>query len=314
MAFSTAGFPEGLIREMLEGIVEDETAFADGSVGRRITEKTSMSGRIPIRGTQGGVARGQNRKLGPLEEAKAYNYGVTFVQYNAGAYPGYGLLSDEERNDAEYFFDRDAVELEIRTATREANTGLDRDYGDLLADPVVNQPFDVLVDGSGNWGVSTTAMANDLRNLREVIVPKADTIIIGRQAANLMLNNDDLLATPLGGNAYVGGTGAKELLAEWLVRYIGFTDVQYMERLYNSSDVAVDEGNETLEYIFDFGVWVGYGDDLVLVHPNAPDQDTLEIERVTRKRAHEIQYVRYDDLIRPSLKKGATVQNISTPP
>lgn len=306
MAFSVSGFPEGLVREMLEGIVEEETAFADSVMGRKITERSAMSGRIPIRGTTGGVGRGENRALAPLEEAKAYAYNVTFAQYNAAAYVGYGLLSDEEKNDAGYFFNEDALGLEMRTARRDANTGLDRDFDTLISSTSLNTEFDVTSNG-GTWsGVST--MAANLRTLREVTSPGATDIIIGRAAKNIMSDNDDFLATPIGGNAYAGGSGEEQLLAEWLKRYCGYTNVHFFERLKNTAGIGA---TAALGYHFDLGVWVGYADDLVMVSPQNDEQNSLEIERVTRKRATEIQFTRYDDMIRPTLLKGATVTNLT---
>lgn len=307
MAFSTAGLPEGVIREMLTGIVADELAFAD-EVCRRVTGRAAMTGRIPIRGTAGGVGRGENQALAPLSEAKAYDYEVSFAPYTAAAYVGYGLLSDEEKNDSTYFFDEDAINLEMQTARRDANTALDRSLSSALSSVTLNDALNVTANG-GAWDSGTSTPAANLREAREELAPHSDTIIIGRAAANALMDTDDFLATPIAGNAYDGGVGNQPLLELWLKQYLRFKNVYIFDRLALSS--GVNQAN-VIEHLFDDGVWVGYQDDLILVHPDNDEQDSLEIERVVRKRAYEIQHTRYDDIIRPSLIKGVTLTNVLT--
>lgn len=309
-AFDVADFPDGLIREMLTGIVTQETAFADDLCGRQFRQKTSLEGGIPIRGTTGGVARGENRNLPPGAEAKPYNYDVGSVSYKAGAYVGFGELTDEERGAAGYYFDQDAVSLEIETAVREANTALDRDLAAVLESTTLNTEF-ALGSSGGDWddlGTSSTMYAN-LLTLREVTVKGAPTIIYGRGAANTMKQHEDFLASGISGNYYAGGAAPESALQAWLKEYVGFTNVYRFDRLYNTDTDPEDAAS--LDYLFDDFVWVGYDDDLVMVHPDWEDQDKVEINRVTRRRLHEIQFSRYDDIIRPTLLKGAIVTGLN---
>lgn len=309
-AFDISDFPDGLIREMLTGILTRETSFADELCGRQYRQKTSLTGGVPIRGGKATVARGENQGLRPGAEAKPYTYDVSSATYEALAYVGYGTLTDEERGAAGYYYDQDAVALEIETAVREANTALDLKLEAVLESTTLNTEF-ALGSNGGDWddfGASSTMFQN-LRTLRQVTVPGADTIILGRNAENTMLQHDDFLASEIAGNYYAGGSGEESVLHAWLRQYIGFTNVFKFDRLYNADTDPADDINYT--YAFDNGVWVGYADDLVLIHPDWEDQDKVEVERVTRQRLHEIQFSRYDDIIRPTTKKGAIVTGLN---
>ena len=303
-AFDIAGFPDGLIREMLTGIVEQETAYADVLCGRQFRQKTTLEGGIPIRGTKASVARGENRNLPPGAEAKPIRYDVGSVSYKAGAYVGFSELTAEERGAAGAYFDQDAVALEIETAVRDANTALDRDLDAMLQSTSLNTEYALSVDWDDFGAVSS--MFGDLKTLRQVTVPKADTIIIGRNAQNTMLQHDNLLAKV---NQYSGGAADPGILESWLRASIGFTNVFIFDRLYNSDTDPSDAANN--DYLFDDSVWVGYFDDIVMVHPDWEDQDRVDVEWVTRRRLHEVQFSRYNDLLRPTQGKGAIVTGLN---
>lgn len=312
MAYQIASLPDiGTVQEVLDGIIQETPSAADRLCRRVGDNKTALSGKIAIRGTTWTVTRGENRNLAPLEEANDYEADISFVQYNAGAYVGTSLLSDEERNDANAIADLDAYAQSLETARHDANTGLARDLAAVLKDTTatVNQSFNVTSAGNGVWDASGAEMDTDLRTVREVTVPGADMIVIGRGARQTMIKNDQFLASELGGNQYADGSGRYGALTQWLRDYTGFSRVEYFDTLYNSAALAADP---TLAYIFDNDIWVGYSDDLVLVHPNSPIQDTQEANRITSKRAWKLQYSRYDAIIRGSAAKGVVLTDFQT--
>lgn len=311
MAYSPSDLAPGLIREMLTGIVEEEQSIVD-QIWRRIDRPTRLTGNINIRGTGATVAKGLNQGLAPLEAAQPYSYTNDFVQFVCKAYVGYGLLSDEERNDHDASFDEDAVAAELATAYRDANTSLDLAAMADLTSTALNTEFNVTSTGGGVWsdGGTASTLAADLRQVREVTAPNSDTIIIGRTGRNLMMEHEDFLATASAtGNYYAGGTAAYQALRNWLQSVIGFTNVHFLEKLYDSAAVDADP---SLAYIGADVIWIGHGEDLINVHPRSPINDAAEVVRDVDRRAHKIAVTRYDDTIRPTQLKGATLTNYTS--
>lgn len=306
MSYQLNGFPDDLIREMLTGIIETEVAFADTACGQQFRKQTSLTGSVPIKssGATLGTIEGY-AGLAPGEVAPGEEYTVTSVAYTAKARVGKGILTDEERNDYDAMFNEDAVNAQLTTARQNANTRLDKYLETILSSTSLNTEA---AAGSGygpGWGSASSTMAADIRKVRETVAPGADTIIIGRALKNVMLDNDALLATPIAGNNYGGGTGAESILVAWLKQYTDFTNVLFFDKKYDSSGGR--GAAAAVSYLFDSLAWVGYSDDLVLVHPTGPINDLVDIERKSEVRSHVIQYSRYDDILRPTLLKGAVM-------
>ena len=311
--FQLNGLAPDLIREMLTGIIEAETAFADVACGNQFRQVTALAGNIPVLGSGAtlGTIEGY-AGLVPGEAAPGEEYDVTYAAYTARARSGKGILTDEQRNDFTAMFGEDAVESALRTARQNANTRLDKFLETKLSSTSLNTEFAAGGVGGLTWKSSSSTMAADLRKCREETAPGADTIIIGRALRSVMLDNDGLLGSALTGNQYAGGTGNTTALEAWLKEYIGFDRVLFFDKKYDSSGGR--GATPAVSYLFDALGWVGYADDLVLVHPTGPSNDLAEIERAAEVRSHVIQYTRYDDILRPTVLKGAVLTGFTATP
>lgn len=311
--FQLNGFPPDLIREMLTGIIESETAFADEVCGSQFRLVTSMTGSVPVLGsgaTLGTIEGWQG--LVPGESAPGEEYDVTYASYLAKARSGKGILTDEQRNDFSAMFGEDAVESALRTARINANTRLDKYLEQKIQSTSLNTNFAAGGLGGLTWKSTSSKMAEDLRKCREETAPGADTIIIGRALRSVMLDNAGLLGSAISGNNYAGGTGETTILTAWLKEYIGFENVHFFDKKFDSSGGR--GATPAVSYLFDTYGWVGYGEDLVLVHPTGPANDLAEIERAAEVRSHVIQYTRYDDILRPTVLKGAVLSGFTAAP
>jgi hypothetical protein len=311
--FNLNGFPPDLIREMLEGIVESEQAFADTACGQQFRLQTALAGNVPVKGSGATLGTTEGYEgLAPGEVAPGEEYDVTYVAYTAKARVGKGILTDEERNDYSAMFSEDAVEGALRTARINANTRLDKYLETIIASTSLNTEAPAGTGFGPTWKSTSSTMASDLRIMREVTAPGADTIIIGRALKNVMLDNDALLGSAISGNNYGGGTAANSILEAWLKEYIGFSNVLFFDKKIDSSGGR--GAAPTVSYLFDTYGWVGYANDLVLVHPTGPINDLADIERAAERRAHVVQYTRYDDVIRPTKLKGAVATGFTAAP
>lgn len=311
--FQLNGFPADLIREMLVGIIEDEKAFADEACGTQFRLVTALNGSVPILGSGAtlGTIEGWEG-LVPGQSAPGEEYDVTSVTYSAKARSGKGILTDEQRNDFTAMFGEDAVESALRTARINANTRLDKFFESKIESTSLNTEFAAGGLGGLTWKSASSTMAADLRKCREETSPGADTIIIGRALRSVMLDNDGLLGSSISGNNYAGGTGETTILTAWLKEYIGFSNVLYFDKKYDSSGGR--GAAPAISYFFDTKAFVGYSDDLVLVHPTGPANDQAEVERVAEARSHAIQYSRFDDVLRPTKLKGAVLAGFTATP
>lgn len=305
MGFQTNGLAPELIREMLEGIVEDEKCFADIACGQQFRVPTALTGNVNVKSSSAtlGTIEGY-LGLAPGEEALGEEFTVSSVAYEAKARVGKAVITDEERNDYDNAFTDDAYNALLTQAYRTSGTKLDKFLETKLESTVLNGNAIAGAGGYGvGWGASASDMLKDIRLAREVLSPGADTFIVGRVLRNVMLGNDGLLATPLSGNNYGGGSAEESILSAWLKQYGGFTNVLFFDRMYNSAG-ARGNTDPTVAYFFDNFAWVGYSEDLVLVHPNHPINDLSEESRTTEKRSALLQFTRYDDIIRPTKLKG----------
>lgn len=311
--FNLNGLPSDLIREMLEGIVETETAFADTVCGQQFRLQTALAGNVPVKGSGATLGTTEGYEgLAPGEVAPGEEYDVTYVAYTAKARVGKGILTDEERNDYTAMFSEDAVDGALRTARINANTRLDKFLETKLSSTSLNAEAAAGTGFGPTWKSTSATMAADLRKMREETAPGADTIIIGRALRNVMLDNDALLGSAISGNNYGGGTGQTTILEAWLKEYVGFANVHFFDKKIDSSGGRGE--SPTVSYLFDTYAWIGYSNDLVLVHPTGPINDLADIERKAEVRAHVIQYTRYDDILRPTLLKGAVATGFTAAP
>jgi len=306
MAYQPGNLAPDLIREMLQGIVENEKSFADLVCGTQFRQVTQMQGSVNVRDSAAtlGIVDGY-LGLAPAEESPGEEFGVTSVTYHAKPRVGKTVITDEERNDFDAAFGEDLVNDRMAQAYRSANTKLDKYLETKLSSTSLNEEFAAGSDGGGTWTGATSTMADDLRTCRETFAPGADTIIIGRALRNVMLDNDGLLASPVAGNYYGGGTGEASILEAWLKQYIGFKNVYFFDKMYNTGNAR--GGTPAVGYLFDALAWVGYADDLVLVHPSHAINDIAETERIVAKRTDLVQVARYDDILRPTLLKGSVI-------
>ena len=289
----------------MQGIVETETAFTDLVCGKQFRQVIQMQGSVNVRDSAAtlGIIDGY-LGLAPGEESPGEEFGVTPVTYHAKPRVGKSVITDEERNDFDAQATEDLVNDRLTQAYRSSNTKLDKYLETKLSSTALNEEFAVGSDGGGTW-TGTSTMADDLRTCRETFAPGADTIIIGRALRNVMLDNDGLLASPVAGNYYGGGTGETSILEQWLKQYIGFKNVFFFDKMYNTGNAR--GGTPAVGYLFDALAWVGYADDLVLVHPSHAINDLAETERITSKRSDVVQVSRYDDILRPTLLKGSVI-------
>lgn len=304
-------FPDGLIREMLVGIVEEEESLVDKIFGRQIRDLVAMSGEIPRDGTESGVARGDNQALKPGVEAEEGEGEVDTVSYNARAYVG-EYLTPEEVVATLAYYGEEGLARDLRAARRDANTALDRKVfgtAGILASTSLNNERDATSAGGGPWSDSgsNSNPVKDIRYAKQTGAPGADTVIVGLNPKNSLMIHSDVLADKM----YFGGAGTdnEEGLENWFKRKFGFRNVFFIEKLFNSAAKTKDP---SLSYIGENLVWIGYHDDLCLVHPRHQINDQATQERVQKRRSWRTQFVRYDDAIRPTKEKGVVVTNVQT--
>lgn len=300
-------FPAGLIAEMLRGIVEAETSLVD-EIFTPYERTTLLSGNITIDGSESGLARGENQHLGAGVDAKEHKGAIGSVAFDARAYVGKSLLTDEAANNFEAL-DEDAMNRELKIAYRDANTALDRYAWDsVLASTSKNVEADVTNLGFGDaaWddGGTASTPVQDIRHIIQVSAPGADTGIIGRAVANGLMIHPDVVAEL---SNFSAGTEDEDGLKAWLKRKFGLRTVHIIKKLYNAAGV----GSVTPTYIGDTVAWFGHAADLINVHPQFSRQDSAETFRLT-SRSMLTQVARYDDPIRPTQTLGAIATNVTS--
>jgi hypothetical protein len=304
MSQSLASLPDGVVREIFRGVTEEETAWIDEYVGRRVDDVMTMSGSIPVSDSDSSLGRGLNKGLPPLAEAEEFHSTMGSVAYNATAYVGLSSLSDEAKNDRQ-FYGEDALAEELTKARRDSNTALDLYLSDILTSTSFNVEYDVTSAGSGAWddGGLASDPITDIRSARDSSAPGSDTIIVGRLARNALQVHPDVIAQF---SNIAAGTIGDEALLNWLKVTFGFENALVFDKKYNSAN----SGQSTsISYIFDTGIWIGTWNDVVLVHPDMDNQDNVSVERMQTKRGDRTQVERYDDIIRPTQEKGCTLTN-----
>lgn len=301
--------PQSAIREILDGLEAGDTALPDRIFGTQLRMATTMSGSIPRYLVEHGVKRGNNMNMQPLEEAEEYEDGIGSLSYNALGSVGLGFISDEHKNDLGVY-GVDAVANGVQQAVQDANTALNRKMATLLTNTTSNAEADVtstLYTGAGDaaWSDGGTASTpyEDLLYIVQELCPSADFFVMGRAVAAALRVHDDIKARL--SNYSAGGVTDDELKA-FMASNFGLAGEIFnkKEALYNS---AAKGQTMSRVHLMPNGLWIGERDALVQIHPNHPEQDNAEINRVTRKRAYEVQYTRYDDLQVSSTDLGVTV-------
>jgi hypothetical protein len=293
-AFDTTNVPDTLVREMLSGILSENTGEWERILGRIYMDKTSLGGEIPRRDSRHTVPRGNNKDLGPAEQAQPHNEVPGEISYKALAQVGYGILTDEERISADHVFSVDEVNEQLEVAVRESHAACSRKLEERLESTTSNQTFDVTTDGNGDWydkGSSST-FVDDVQYAQRVLVPGSDTAVMGPNVANIIARHKQFTA---GINYFEGGVGKRSEVEAFLSDTLRIPNVFVLEVLLDS-ETAIDATSITPEWLFDDGFWLGYGTALVGVKPNHVSQDSAEIGRVLRGRLHELMFAQYVDI------------------
>lgn len=306
MGFDLNSVPEQVLRSIALGLVTTEQAVAD-TLCTKFTEKTTLSGRVPVLSSKATMARADNVGLGPGEEPKAHGGKLKpSTPYNCLAYVGYDEITDEERNDLSVF-SLDYIADRVRQARVDSNMGVDLKLQEILESTSLNTEFDVTSDGNGAWTdkVNSTPL-EDMVEAKHTFCPGADTIIYGPAIKRALLAHPDLIAEYSQFNA-----GALDIdgLSALIARKTGITNVQYVEKFYDSAN----EGQAvSVTYLFDTLFWMGHKRDLVMVDPaNAAINNKAEIERVVSRRLHQVQHTRYIDILRNTQELGAVFSNVA---
>ena len=299
-AFDVNDVNGDMMRDAITSIMSKDTAEADRICGRIYRDKVLLDGFIPKRSSRHTVPRGENRNLSPKAPAVPIQSEVQMVAYHALAQVGRSEISDEEEATAGALFNKDELAEQLEVCRRDANAAVDRNLAARLSSTTSNAEYDVTVDGAADWadGGSLSTMSKDIRNVKREIIPGADTIVIGPRAKQTMLQHAALLA---GINNYATTAGASGAAAgaleSWLKTDEEFENVFFLDKLVDNGTDRDGSTAPTKAHLFNDGVWIGYHDALIQVHPNAPAQDTAEIGRVLGNRLYDILYARYTDVV-----------------
>jgi len=307
MGFDVGSIPEHTLREISYGLSSEAESFAD-LVCRKVTDRTTLSGKVPVMTSTFTLAQDINGGLEPLEQARPHLGSMTTVDYDCKAYVGSSLISDEERNDlAAYGLER--IGQAAVMARADANLGLDKDLEAALLSTSLNTEFDVTSDGNGAWDDYTNGTPiQDMIKAKRTDCPEADTLILGLRAYEVVIGHPDIVAET---SHFSGGSLDWNALEAYLRRKVpGIRNVFTSMKLY---DNAAYGATASFDFLFEEGVWMGKQADLLLVAPeNADVQDKLEVDRVVDRRAHRVQYSRYADIVRPTQAHASIFTNLFT--
>lgn len=305
MGFDVGSIPEQQLREIAYGLSSEAEAFAD-LVCNKITERTTLNGSIPTMDSTFSLAQNINGGLTPLAEARPHLGSLGTTSYACLAYVGSSLISDEERNDlAVYGLER--ISQAAVMARADANLSLDKDLEAALESTSLNTEFDVTSDGNGEWDDYTNGTPiQDMIKAKRTQCPEADTIILGMRAYEALVGHPDIIAET---SHFSGGSLDWNALEAYFRRKVpGIRQVFTSMKLY---DNAAYGATASFDFLFQDNVWMGKQSDLIMVAPaNADVQDKLEIDRVTSRRAHLVQYSRYADIVRPTQAHSSVFTNL----
>lgn len=307
MGFDYGSIPEQTLREIAFGLSSEAESFAD-LVCRKITDRTTLNGSLPTMNSTYSLAQDINGGLSPLEEAKPHLGSLSTTAYNCLAYVGSSLISDEEQNDLSVYGE-DRVARAAVMARADANLSLDKDLEAVLQSTSLNTQFNVTSLGNGAWDDYTNGTPiQDMLEARRTQCPEADTVIIGLRAYEVLVGHPDIVAES--SNFSAGSLDYNALEAYIRRKVPGIRRVFTSMKLY---DNAAYGATASFDFLFEDNVWMGKGDDLIMVAPqNAQIQDNLEVERQTSMRAWLVQYARYADIIRPTQAHATVFTNLFT--
>ena len=308
ISFDIGSIPEQVLRSIALGQITEELSFAD-MVCTRVTERTTLNGSVPILNDKATLGRLDDTGLSPGVAPKEHGGAAGVTAYACLAYAGLDFVTDEERDDLGVY-GIDMIENRARQARINSNLKIDARLSTQLSSTALNGEFDCNVDGSGEWDdyVNSDPLKNMIDARRDK-VPGADTIIIGPEVYDALVGHPDIIAEFSQFNA---GSLDYDGLAALLKRKIpGIRDVYHFEKFY---DTAERGDAFSIGYLFAQGAWMGHKRDLIMVDPaNADVNNKLDIERDAKRRGHDVQYVRYIDIIRTHLSLGVTFTNTITP-
>lgn len=310
--FDGSTIPDAVIEEVTMGLLTEEQALADEIC--TIIQTPSLAGVLPNLGSAATLGRLENSDLQPLVEAEPHGGSAGSTAYDCLAQVGYALISDEERAQFQAF-GLDFLANRIRQARANANLQVDNALATVLASTSLNAEFDTTSDGSGEWDDATNGTPlEDIVEIIDDFAPGADTIVYGPETRRILIRHPDLVAEF---SNFSGGQLDADGLRNLLSRKTGIPvdNIYEFKKLYNAGP---KNGTVSTAYLFDEGFWVGHKRDLICVDPTNPVgqpafNNLTEVERVVRRRAHEIQHTRYVDFLRPTTSLGCTVSLVATP-
>lgn len=214
---------------------------------------------------------------------------------------------EQQQNEslAQSEMDRCVQTSDLKTDLHAAEVlGYDSENDQLLADDDHNN-LTVDIDGDSDYGSkwedSGATVFEDVRRIIREEVPGADTMIAGAGALDKMGERADFTTRDLN---FSGGSVNRSRVVELLEQEIEDLErVVPISRFYN---VNADGQSVSKNWVYKYGVWIGYGDDFVWLPLTTDNPRSLEDDNGIGE-AQEIGTVRRGLFDRPVKELGVTV-------
>lgn len=291
MSTDSNDIPAGLVRTLAMGLETDNPAtFEENDLVTRRTDVDSLSGEMPVRGTESLVRRDENRDLGPKGEAKPYDRDLLTFNYDAKRQVGMEYVTNEEVIELDGY-NEDAIEEALQGAETQANLNVDLLVEDALLgnrDSSRNT-----VSAGANWSDETNATPIEDFDKAFDETPGADTIVMGRTAYTELSQLPDVLSNA-GRARTEGGASESEVESFLLDRYAvrGLENVHIIRKWYDSANEGQDHSKS---WIGDTNCWVYHKDAVQLVDPEHRLNPYVDQEKVPRRSSTELIYERRAD-------------------
>lgn len=298
MAHNLSTLPGQIVRETIMGLMSDSQALID-RIGRKVPVK-GIQGTIPVlpsvnslarEDLQGGIAEGAEAK--PID---TFNSNLSYATLR---YTGIAYLTDGAKIELDDF-GVNSLEYYLSLCMMQVAAGINKDTDDVLKSTSLNIET---AANNGAWSSSSSTPIRDIREARRAS-GYGDTIILGRDAAEFLMEHPDMIARL---SNFSGGSLAQGELVDLLRRtFSGVTNVVIGSNLYNS---ATEGQSASLAYQFDGLAWVGHSDDLVI--PEQTGEPQTATFREEPRDATGLRYTRRLCVKRPNQDKGSVITGVT---
>jgi hypothetical protein len=300
-------FPQQVAQTVYAGIMTEELALAD-NVCAKYTQTITLNGTLPRKTNKSSLGRVGNRKLAPGVAAQEHGGEMAGTTFSATAHVGTDFVPDETIISMSAYGE-DALADRLRTARMEANLNVDATLAEVLESQTLNMVFDCTSAGAGSWNDFTNSTPlTDMRKARKDFAPGSDTIIVGSGLLYVLLDHPAFFAGQNFFNA--GALDYEKFEATFRAKIPGIRNVYVWEKVYDANALGQAED---IDYLYDYGCWIGHKSDLVLVEPQSELQGMVDQQRIIARRGYQISVSRYIDVCRPTRQKGVAFVNAYDP-